>query len=87
MRHDWEQTATLLQNGQVLIAGGETASAELFNPSTGKFTATGSMTISRTGHTATLLPDGRVLIAGGVQTPADGQFPWSRGRFRRTYDP
>jgi hypothetical protein len=55
-----------LQNGQVLVAGGETASAELYNPSTGAFAATGSMTVSRSGHTATLLPDGRVLIAGGV---------------------
>jgi hypothetical protein len=61
------QTATLLQNGQVLIAGGETAKAELFNPATGAFTATGDMSVSRTGHTATLLADGRVLIAGGVQ--------------------
>ena len=81
------QTATLLQNGQVLIAGGETASAELFNPSTGAFTATGSMTVSRSGHTATLLPDGRVLIAGGVQDFGRGHSAnsaRSRGRFRRT---
>ena len=60
------QTATLLQNGQVLVAGGGTASAELFNPSTGTFTATGSMMVSRAEQTATLLLDGRVLIAGGV---------------------
>jgi hypothetical protein len=58
-------TETLLNNGMVLIAGGETSSAELYNPATGTFTATGSMTTSRTGHTATLLNNGTVLITGG----------------------
>jgi hypothetical protein len=64
-------TATLLQNGKVLISGGVNdcchvlPSAELFDPVTGTFTPTGNMTVGRSHHSATLLLDGRVLIAGG----------------------
>ncbi len=62
-------TATLLQNGSVLIAGGNDGSivntAEIYAWSTG-FTATGTMTDSRENHTATLLTNGSVLIAGGL---------------------
>jgi hypothetical protein len=71
-------TATLLSDGSVLVAGGmdtrpvnasdtpASASAELFDPSTGTWGATIDLTQARTRHTATLLPDGMVLIAGGI---------------------
>jgi N-acetylneuraminic acid mutarotase len=59
-------TATLLQNGQVLVAGGDSfGTAELYNPATGTWTVTGSMNIARAGYTATLLGNGKVLAAGG----------------------
>jgi hypothetical protein len=71
-------TATLLTNGKVLMAGGAEAtgehrmicivgitSAELFDPISGSFIATGSMTTLRYAHTATLLQTGEVLILGG----------------------
>ncbi|HEX7490287.1 MAG TPA: kelch repeat-containing protein [Candidatus Limnocylindrales bacterium] len=67
-------TATRLQDGRVLIAGGivtdaldspDASSAEIYDPATGKFTATGSLVQQRNDHTATLLGNGEVLIAGG----------------------
>jgi hypothetical protein len=54
--------------------GMPTAVAELFDPATGTFTATGSMTTPRMWHTATVLADGRVLFVGGtVDFDATGQ--------------
>ncbi|HKV23484.1 MAG TPA: kelch repeat-containing protein [Candidatus Acidoferrum sp.] len=64
-------TATLLENGKVLIVGGWTGhygvrrSAELYDPATKTFTPTGNLIVERAGSTATLLRDGRVLVAGG----------------------
>lgn len=64
-------TATLLPDGKVLIAGGMRrnqdfyVSAELYDPTTGKFQPTGEMSQRRAGHIAVLLRSGKVLIAGG----------------------
>ena len=60
------QTATLLPDGDVLVAGGATRTADLYDPSTGTFTPTGSMSVARTNATATLLASGDVLVAGGA---------------------
>jgi hypothetical protein len=83
------QTATVLPNGNVLIVGGEdssfsaTATAELFDPHTGMFVATGPVTVPRAFHTATLLPSGKVLIVGGFQF----NFPNSALASAELYDP
>ena len=82
----WKHTATVLADGRVLIVGGQyaaydatamymsatkvAATAEIYDPATETFTATGSLAGPRFNHTATLLPDGRVLIAGGASDTA-----------------
>jgi hypothetical protein len=69
-------SAVTLNDGRVLIVGGSTvgaapddwdpvASAELFDPGTGRFTLTASLATERSDPATTLLPDGRVLVAGG----------------------
>jgi hypothetical protein len=58
-----------LGNGQVLVAAGNysgpLSSAELYNPSTGTWSTTGSLGAPRYDYTMTLLPSGRVLAVGG----------------------
>jgi hypothetical protein len=69
-------SATLMANGQVLIAGGMSnppdnfqstvlGGAEVYDPVTATFRPVGPMTVPRRLHTATLLPDDTVLIVGG----------------------
>lgn len=70
------QTATLLSDGRVLVGGGggefpgadgssSSDTAEIYDPVTGRWTATARLTEARTRYAATLLPDGRVLVVGG----------------------
>lgn len=68
-------TATLLKDGNVLVAGGDignsNTTAELYMAGSGQWSNTGNMSTVRFRHTATLLSDGRVLVAGGSRS----QFP------------
>jgi hypothetical protein len=71
-------SATLLDDGRVLVAGGTsvafaggtspTSTAEIYDSATGKWTAARSMNHPRFEHSATLLADGRVLVAGGLSS-------------------
>jgi len=76
--HGVGHTGTLLQDGKVLITGGDiedvagsatdrsiVAFSELYDPSTGTWSLTGDMTEPRKHHAATLLNDGSVLVVGG----------------------
>jgi hypothetical protein len=80
--------AVLLQDGRVLVAGGfppaccgapGLASAELYNPATGTWTATGNMTAGRVDFTLTPLSNGKVLAAGGDNVTNTSAELYDRG--------
>src|SRR5438445_7891106 len=65
-----DATASVLQDGRVLIAGGQSSGSavntlEIFDPNSGNFSNAGTMSSPRQDHAAAVLSDGRVLIAGG----------------------
>ena len=74
-------TATLLNDGKVLIARGSvddyyidpTSTAELYDPGTGTWSAVATSLLPTWGHTATLLPNGTVLLTGGETSGRFGQ--------------
>jgi hypothetical protein len=82
-------TATRLLDGRVLIAGGGSASAELYDPTSQTFSATGSMTLAQGARSATLLANpalpnhGKVLMAGGGDLIAE-LFDPTAGTFTAT---
>ena len=99
-------TATLLPDGRVLVAGGGTRSggalipsngAEIYDPSTGTFTATGNMVGDHVCQQANLLGNGKVLIVGGydargrvsdaeLYNPATGTFAATGMYSKNTFD-
>ena len=91
----FSHTATLLAhgpaatNGKVLITGGgndsgDLATAEIYDPVTGTFTATGPTKEMRFEHTATLLANGKVLLAGGTDGNVAELFDPATGTFAST---
>ncbi|MHB1973975.1 MAG: kelch repeat-containing protein [Acidimicrobiales bacterium] len=77
-----DATATLLGDGDVLVAGGQSAAsgspsstAELYDPANGSWSLTGAMPVAMTGATATLLPGGEVLLAGGMTASGTSLVP------------
>lgn len=79
---DRQQTATLLADGRVLVAGGMVGgfyfpdSAEVYDPLTGRWSRVAAMSMGRSAHTGTALADGRVLVTGGVGQSSWVPFEW-----------
>ena len=73
-------TATVMPNGQVVVAGGTglnpvyLSSVEIFDPARTQWLPAASMANARKSHTATLMPDGRLLVVGGHGVERDAQF-------------
>ena len=84
-----DHTATLINDGRVLVTGGrgKTATAEVYDPDAGSWTSAGTLSVWRAQHTASLLSDGRVLVAGGPGEQGNttdifdpGTGTWSSGK-------
>src|SRR5207247_8542006 len=77
-----------LRDGRGVVAGGSDrcghmwTSAELFDPTSGTWTSTGTLSVGREASAAALLPDGRVLLAGGMSA-----YPFPSLASAELYDP
>jgi hypothetical protein len=74
----WARDGKVLVAGGFIIGSGTTASAELYDPASGSWSATGSLGAPRYLHTATLLSNGKVLVAGGTDLTS-GLLPIYKG--------
>lgn len=63
-RNKWE--AVLLNDGRVLVVGGDRIEVEAYDPADGLFHHLGNLSHIRSGASVTLLKNGEVLIAGGA---------------------
>jgi hypothetical protein len=78
----FNHTSTRLPDGKILIAGGGTNQAEIYDSVANTFALTiGAMARSRGQHTATLLPNGKVLIAGSSGPPSAELYDPAAGTF------
>jgi hypothetical protein len=85
-------TVTRLNDGTVLVAGGlitqprniSTNTAEIYDPTSGMWSAVGNLNVGRYSHTATLLPNGTVLVVGGMHIDDAGGVPL---KSTELYDP
>lgn len=93
-----DHVALVLTDGRVLVAGGDDdcaaprkhATAELYDPATGRWSMTGALAVPRSHMAAIRLRDGRVLAAGGYMeigtTPAAEIYNPATGSWSRTTD-
>ena len=85
-------TATLLDDGRLLVLGGVkasggTAAADLFDPSNSTWASVAPMSTVRSSHAATLLADGRVLVTGGSTVSTGTAQGYINNASAEIYDP
>jgi len=79
--------AIALTDGRVLVLGGADPRAEIYDPATGEFAATGAMPLPRLRPMLALLRDGRVLVVGGMHVAASGYSDGIASATAEIFDP
>ena len=84
----YNHTATLLQDGHLLVAGGSNNgpldSARVYDPAQNTWSNAASMSVAREGDAAVLLHSGKVLVAGGQTRRRTAPHRRTRARQRST---